>query len=120
MMDLHKNGWQDFLKLCSNITSPDELRELFDLFFTFEEKETLASRYLIIKALVEKANPARNCRNLQNQYRPDHKGIKCTKNHFPKAERYFAARAAMNRNYPATAMKIPNEHKALVFRLKFS
>lgn len=52
-MVLHKKGWQEFLKLCSKINSPEELSELFDLFLTIEEKETLASRYLIIKALVE-------------------------------------------------------------------
>ena len=48
-----KKGWQEFLKLCSKISSPDEMREVFDLFLTIEEKETLSSRYLIIKALVE-------------------------------------------------------------------
>lgn len=52
-MTFHKKGWQEFLKLCSQIHSPDELGEIFDLFFTIEEKETLASRYLIIKALIE-------------------------------------------------------------------
>jgi TrpR family trp operon transcriptional repressor len=49
----NKEGWQDFIKLCAKIHSPEELGELFDLFLTIEEKETLASRYLIIKALVE-------------------------------------------------------------------
>ena len=52
-MTSNKEGWQDFLKLCSKIDSVEELSELFDLFFTIEEKETLASRYLIIKSLVE-------------------------------------------------------------------
>lgn len=48
-----KSGWREFLQLCSAINSPDEVGQLFDLFFTIEEKETLASRYLIIKALLE-------------------------------------------------------------------
>ena len=52
-MTLPKKGWQEFIKLCSKISSPKELGELFDLFLTIEEKETLASRYVIIKALVE-------------------------------------------------------------------
>jgi len=52
-MTLSKKGWQEFLKLCSKINSPEELEEVFDLFLTIEEKETLASRYLIIKALIE-------------------------------------------------------------------
>lgn len=33
--------------------SEKDLEELFDLFFTLEEKELLASRYVIIKALLE-------------------------------------------------------------------
>lgn len=49
-----KNGWRGFLELCSKVQSPEEFKEVFDLFFTIEEKETLASRYLIIKALLEK------------------------------------------------------------------
>jgi TrpR family transcriptional regulator, trp operon repressor len=52
-MATEKKGWHEFLKLCSKISSPNELREVFDLFLTIEEKETLSSRYLIIKALVE-------------------------------------------------------------------
>lgn len=52
-MTFNKDGWQDFLKLCSKITSSEELSQLFDLFFTIEEKETLSSRFLIIKSLVE-------------------------------------------------------------------
>lgn len=52
-MTLNKKGWQEFLKLCSKINSPEKFSEVFDLFLTIEEKETLASRYLIIKALIE-------------------------------------------------------------------
>lgn len=52
-MNSQKQGWQDFLKLCAEISSVEELSELFDLFFTIEEKETLSSRYQIIKSLTE-------------------------------------------------------------------
>ena len=52
-MTLHKKGWQDFLKLCSKIDSPTELEDVLNLFLTIEEKETLASRYFIIKELIE-------------------------------------------------------------------
>lgn len=51
--DMTKSGWRGFLKLCSKIESPEEFKHFFDLFLTIEEKETLASRYLIIKALLE-------------------------------------------------------------------
>ena len=52
-MALDKKGWQEFLTLCSKINSSEKFSEIFDLFLTIEEKETLASRYLIIKALIE-------------------------------------------------------------------
>lgn len=52
-MSTDKKSWQEFLSFCSKFDSPDELGKTFDLFLTFEEKETLASRYLIIKALLE-------------------------------------------------------------------
>lgn len=52
-MVIDKKGWKEFIKLCSKIHSPEELGELFDLFLTIEEKETIASRYLIIRALID-------------------------------------------------------------------
>ena len=50
---LDKEGWRGFLTLCSKIKSPEEFERLFDLFLTFEEKETLGNRFLIVKALQE-------------------------------------------------------------------
>lgn len=50
---LDKDGWLDFLTLCSKIKSSEELKDFFDLFLTLEEKETLAKRFLIVKALQE-------------------------------------------------------------------
>lgn len=49
-----RDSWQHFLELCARIDDPEEMGCFFDLFLTFEEKEILASRYLIIKALLEK------------------------------------------------------------------
>lgn len=48
-----KSGWREFIELSSKIQSPEELKAFFDLFLTIEEKEVLASRFLIIKALLE-------------------------------------------------------------------
>jgi len=50
-MDPHTPGWEEFLELCSKAKSTEELDRLFNLFLTIEEKELLASRYLIIKEL---------------------------------------------------------------------
>lgn len=48
-----KAGWSDFLELCSQIKAPEEFDKFFSLFLTIEERETLASRFLIIKALLD-------------------------------------------------------------------
>ncbi|HEX4839057.1 MAG TPA: trp operon repressor [Rhabdochlamydiaceae bacterium] len=45
--------WKGFVKLCCKLKSEKELENLFDLFLTLEEKELLASRYVIIQALVK-------------------------------------------------------------------
>jgi len=51
--DSTKDGWHNFLELCCKITDPDNLDRFFALFLTIEERETMASRYLIIRALLE-------------------------------------------------------------------
>ena len=47
-----KQGWHDFLLLCSKAKSLEELDALFNFFFTIEEKESLTTRYLIVQALL--------------------------------------------------------------------
>lgn len=47
-----EDGWRAFIELCSG-QKTEELKELFDLFFTLEEKEALGKRYAIVKALME-------------------------------------------------------------------
>ena len=48
-----EDGWYGFLELCSKIKTPEAFNSFFALFLTFEERETMASRYLIIKALLD-------------------------------------------------------------------
>lgn len=48
-----EDGWSDFLELCSKIKTPEAFNCFFSLFLTFEERETMGSRFLIIKALLE-------------------------------------------------------------------
>jgi TrpR family transcriptional regulator, trp operon repressor len=48
-----KADWHNFLELCTKIKSPEELDKFFSLFLTYEERETLASSYLIIQALLD-------------------------------------------------------------------
>lgn len=59
MTSQDKSGWKEFLKLCTKIKSVDELDQLFKLMLTIEEQETIASRFLIIKALLEAKAPQR-------------------------------------------------------------
>lgn len=49
-----EDGWRGFLKSCSKIKSPKDLKDFYDLFLTAEEKEALSARFTIIKALIEK------------------------------------------------------------------
>lgn len=48
-----EDGWYNFLELCSKIKTPEAFNSFFALFLTFEERETMGSRYLIIKALLD-------------------------------------------------------------------
>ena len=48
-----ERGWHNFLELCTKIETPEEFNDFFSLFLTFEERETMTSRYLIVKALLE-------------------------------------------------------------------
>jgi TrpR family trp operon transcriptional repressor len=50
---MSKDPWRDFLALILQIKTKDELSAFCDLFLTIEEKETLASRFLIVKALLD-------------------------------------------------------------------
>ncbi len=47
------DGWRSFIELCSDFKKIEELKELFDLFFTLEEKEDMAKRFRILKALLD-------------------------------------------------------------------
>lgn len=53
MNDNTKSCWQEFLKLCTQMQTTEELNQFFNLILTLEEKETLTSRYLIIKSMLE-------------------------------------------------------------------
>lgn len=48
-----QESWQAFIRLCAQYQRPEELEELFEFFFTVEEKEDLAGRYSLVKALLE-------------------------------------------------------------------
>lgn len=48
-----KTAWKSFLSLCLKTKTPDELSQLLACFLTIEEKEALADRYAIIKALID-------------------------------------------------------------------
>lgn len=50
---MKNDGWKEFLTLCTKMSSCEEYNDFFSLFLTIEERETLAKRYLIIKALEE-------------------------------------------------------------------
>lgn len=55
----NKEGWARFIMLCCREQSTTELEKFFDLFLTDEEKENLATRVLIIDALLNGDLPQR-------------------------------------------------------------
>ena len=48
-----EDGLRAFIELCRSFKEKEELEELFDLFFTLDEKEVLGNRYHILKALLD-------------------------------------------------------------------
>ncbi len=48
-----EDGWRSFLELTAKFKESQELAELFDLFFTLEEKQDLSKRYSLVKALID-------------------------------------------------------------------
>lgn len=54
-----EDGWRGFIELAAACEVPDELKELFDLFFTLEEKEAFGKRFLILKQLLEEKTTQR-------------------------------------------------------------
>ena len=53
MKDSAESGWKPFLELCATLRDPKAFDRFFSLFLTYEERETMASRYQIVKALLE-------------------------------------------------------------------
>lgn len=47
-----RKAWDDFIHLCLHTQDHKILIQLFELFFTTEERYDLATRYLIIKNLI--------------------------------------------------------------------
>lgn len=56
---MNSKGWQCFLELCSAVKDKDQLSELFDCLLTPEEKESIETRCLILKALLNDNKPQR-------------------------------------------------------------
>lgn len=52
-------GWQCFLKWCSQAQDKALLTELFDCLLTPEEKESIETRCLIVKALLDQEQTQR-------------------------------------------------------------
>lgn len=53
MKNKQNPDWDHFVDLCLKTQNKNDLKQLLDLFMTIEEKETLATRYTIIKSLLQ-------------------------------------------------------------------
>lgn len=58
-MSLNQKGWDSFINLCLSTNDESLLSDLFDMFFTSEEKENLALRCLIVKELLQQKRTQR-------------------------------------------------------------
>jgi len=56
---MNKNGWHCFLELCLASKEEKDLGALFDLFLTAEERESIATRCLLISELLAEEKPQR-------------------------------------------------------------
>ena len=56
---MSQKGWRYFLEVCLAAKNDKILSELFELFFTPEEKNSIETRCLIIKALLEQKKTQR-------------------------------------------------------------
>lgn len=54
-----EDGWRGFLRHCLKVKSEKELEALLDVYLTLSEKQEIAGRYLIIKALLKGEKPQR-------------------------------------------------------------
>ena len=61
---MHSNSgeesWWQFLKLCLQHKTAEQLDETLDLFLTLDEKESIATRYAIVHELLLAQKPQRN------------------------------------------------------------
>ena len=56
---MNKSGWRCFLQLCQSAKDDKLLSELFDLLLTHEERASIETRCLIVKALLDQKKPQR-------------------------------------------------------------
>lgn len=53
------SGWDEFIALCLSAKKPDMLSAVLDVFLTPEERKDIATRCLIVKALLAKQQTQR-------------------------------------------------------------
>jgi TrpR family trp operon transcriptional repressor len=89
---MSQHDWRNFLNLCLNTKDEKLLSELFELFLTREEKDSLEGRYAIIKALMEHEKPQRKIsEDLNVSIAKITRGSNELKGISPKLKRYLLA-----------------------------
>ncbi|HEV2614633.1 MAG TPA: trp operon repressor [Gammaproteobacteria bacterium] len=56
---MSQHDWRRFLNLCLEIKDEKLLSEFFELFLTHEERDSIETRVLIVRALLEQKKPQR-------------------------------------------------------------
>lgn len=57
---MNQTGWRSFIKLCLATKNEKMLSSLYDLFFTQEERESVAMRCLIVMELLKQEKTQRD------------------------------------------------------------
>ena len=52
-------GWKGFVRLCKKLQSDKQFNLCFDMFLTHEEREAVAKRFDVVKALLKSGKPQR-------------------------------------------------------------
>ena len=88
---MNQQGWNCFLKLCLTTDDEKTLSAILDLFLTLEEKDSLATRCLIIKDLLaEKKTQRKMAEDLQVSIAKITRGSNELKRISPKLKQYLA------------------------------
>ncbi len=87
---MKESGWENFIALCRNTDTQGELNELLELLLTSDEQEQLATRVLLLTALLKEEKSQRAiAKELKISIAKITRGSHALKNISPKLRHYL-------------------------------